>query len=195
MLGRELFEISPYPQGMDPGQLKQASVTPGFRGLASSSSLPGDAYPDSLPDRMRRFAPQDCESRYCPPRLTWSRSRISKSGLYPAPCGARFRANARPRKSPLWIPAVDLLKEFLRRCILIHRPVRIQLDPVEFFNQRINRRTAPHAPGDEEEKDQGHGDEFGPIFHGRSPLAVTTILIPCVHAFTFMDSATRPAQP
>ena len=43
--------------------------------------LNGVAHPDSLSDRMRRFAPQATESRYRPPRLTWSCSRISKSGL------------------------------------------------------------------------------------------------------------------
>jgi len=37
---------------------------------------------------MRRFTPQATESRNRPPRLTWSRSGVSKSGLYPAPCWA-----------------------------------------------------------------------------------------------------------
>lgn len=50
--------------------------------------LNGVAHPDSLSDGKRQFTPQASESRNLPPRLTWSRSGISKSGFYPAPCGA-----------------------------------------------------------------------------------------------------------
>jgi len=50
--------------------------------------LSGVAHPDSLSDGKRQFTPQATESSNRPPRLTWSRSGVSKSGLYPAPCGA-----------------------------------------------------------------------------------------------------------
>jgi hypothetical protein len=53
--------------------------------------LNGVAHPDSMSDRMRRFAPQASESRNRPPRLTWGRSGVSKLGHYPAPCGVILR--------------------------------------------------------------------------------------------------------
>ena len=147
---------------MDSGQLKQASVTPGFRQLASSSSLPGEAHPDSLSDGKRQFTPQASESRNRPPRLTWSRSGISKSGHYPAPCGA-VQGEHTPKKITSVSPGGASLGGVPWTLHQIHRPVRIQLTPVIFFNQRIDRRPAPHAPGDEEEKQECDGDELLPV--------------------------------
>ena len=87
------------------------------------------------------------------------------------------------------------MEKFLGRCIKFIDPSGFSSTPVELFNQRIDRRPATHAPGDEEEKDQGYSYELGPGVMGRSPLLGVKISISYFHGITFLDSAARLAQP